>query len=116
MTPDILAELHPPRLPASVVATHWADLLAAFGLGLLLAALAVALLAPLLRPRPRRESVAARLARARTLPPGDRLIAQLALLRETGTPLPADLQAALYTATPPDPAALDALIDRRRHA
>jgi hypothetical protein len=116
MTPGIVPELNPPRLPASVVATHWADLLAAFGLGLLLAALLAVLVAPLLRPRPRRESVAARLARARTLAPAERLIAQLNLLQETGTPLPADLRAALYTAMPPDPEALDALVARRRHA
>ncbi len=116
MTPVIVTELHPPRLPAQVVATHWTDLLAAFGLGLLLAALAAALIAPLLKPRPRRESVARRLERARALPPDDRLLAQLRLLAETGAPLPPDLRARLYTAAPPDPAALDDLIRRRRHA
>ena len=115
MTPD-LAGLHPPRLPAEAVATGWPDLLAAFGLGLLLAALAALLLAPLLRTRPRRESLRARLARAGTLPPAARLLAQLRLLEETGTPLPPDVRAALYTAAPPDPAALDVLIRRGRHA
>ncbi len=116
MTPPIVAELHPPRLPAAFIATGWPDLLAAFGLGLLLAALALLLLAPLLRPRPRRETVARRLARAGALPPDQRLLAQLRLLAETDTPLPPDLRASLYTATPPDPATLDTLIRRGRHA
>jgi hypothetical protein len=110
MTPPIVAELNPPRLPADFIVTGWPDLLAALGLGLLLAALAALLLAPLLKPRPRRASIAARLARAAALPPDERRLAQLHLLAEKGTPLPADLRAALYTAEPPDPAALDALI------
>lgn len=112
--PPIVAELHPPRLPAAFIDTQWQDLLAAFGLGLLLAALAVALLRPLLTPRPRRVSTAARLARLAALPPEDRLLGQLALLRERGTPLPDDLRAALYAPTPPDPARLDALLARGR--
>ena len=80
MTPEIVAELNPPRLPADFVGTGWADLLAAFGLGLLLAALAAMLIGPMLRPRRRRESVAARLARLGALPPDDRLLGQLRLL------------------------------------
>jgi hypothetical protein len=61
--------------------------------------------------------MATRLARATALPPDERRLAQLRLLAETGTPLPADLRAALYTTEPPDPAALDALIrGRKRHA
>lgn len=120
MTPDtvagIVAELHPPRLPAVAVATHWNDVLAAFGLGLLLAALLAAVLAPLLRPRVRRETVAKRLDHARTLPPGERLVAQLTVLREKGVPLPPDLHAALYTPEPPDPERLEALARGRRHA
>ncbi len=114
MTPDIVAELHPPRLPAAFIDTGWQDLLAAFGLGLVLAALAVALLAPLLRPRPRRESVATRLDRLGALPPEDRLLGQLRLAAETGTALPEDVRAALYAPIPPDPARLDALIRGRR--
>ncbi|HRO12577.1 hypothetical protein [Amaricoccus sp.] len=114
MTPPIVAELHPPRLPAAFVATGWPDLLAAFGLGLLVAALLALLLAPLFRPRPRRESAAARLARAAALPPDARRLVQLELLRERGIPLPAEIRAALYTTAPPDPAVLDDLIRRRR--
>ncbi|MBP7003374.1 hypothetical protein, partial [Amaricoccus sp.] len=109
MNPEVIAGLHPPRLPAAVVATHWQDLLAAFGLGLLVAALLAFLLAPLLRPRPRRESLRRRLDRLAALPPEDRLLGQLRLLAETGTPLPDDLRARLYARTPPNPATLDAL-------
>ena len=116
MTPEIVAELHPPRLPATAVATHGADLLAAFGLGLLLAALAAAILAPLLSPRPRRETAAARLDRARILPPEERLVVQLTILREKDIPLPPDLRAALYTPDRPDPERLEALARGRRHA
>ncbi len=113
MTPETLADLHPPRLPADFIATGWADLLAAFGLGLLLAALAAALIRPMLRPRRRRESVAARLARLGSLPPEERLLGQLRLVEETGAALPPEIRAALYRRTPPDPAALDDLIRRR---
>jgi hypothetical protein len=116
MTPEIVADLHPPRLPADFIAPGWPDVLAAFGLGLLLAALAAAIAAPLLRPRPRRESVAARLAVAAALPPDARQIAQLRLIAETGAALPPELSAALYTRTPPEPEALDAVIRRRRRA
>jgi hypothetical protein len=116
MTAGIVADLHPPRLPADFVATGWADLLAAFGLGLLLAALAAALIGPMLRPRRRRESVAARLARFGRLPPEERLLGQLRLVEETGTTLPSEIRAALYRRTPPDPVALDAVIHGRgRH-
>ena len=115
MTPPIVAELHPPRLPADFVATGWPDLLAAFGLGLLARrARSPSSSRPLLRPRPRRESVAARLARAAALPPDERLLAQLRLLAETGTPAPArPPRRALHRRTPPDPAALDALLAPR---
>jgi hypothetical protein len=112
--PPIVAELHPPRLPAAFTDTGWQDLLAAFGLGLLLAALAFALFRPLLSPRPRRETLAARLGRLEALPPSDRLLGQLALLREQRVTLPDDLRAALYTPEPPDPARLDDLLGRRR--
>ena len=114
MTPTVVADLHPPRLPAAFIDAGWPDLLAAFGLGLLLAALAMALLRPLLRPRPRREGLAARLARLEGLAPEDRLLGQLRLLAERGTPVPDDLRAALYERTPPEPARLDALLRGRR--
>jgi hypothetical protein len=113
MIPEIVANLHPPRLPAAFIVGGWADLLAAFGLGLVVAALAAALIAPLLKPRPRRQRVADRLAQLRSLPPEDRLLGQLDLLRATGTPLPEPMRAAIYGRTPPDPAALEALVRRR---
>jgi hypothetical protein len=113
MNPDIVADLHPPRLPAGFIDTGWQDLVAAFGIGLLLAALAFAVLAPLLKPRPRRASLAAHLARLKALPPEDRLLGHLALLRERGTTLPEDLRAALYGRTPPDPDRLEDLIRGR---
>ena len=75
----IVAELHPPRLPAAFIATGWPDLLAAFGLGLLLAALASRCSSPpLLKPRPRRESTAGRLARPQRCPPASACSRQLA--------------------------------------
>jgi hypothetical protein len=113
MIPEIVADLHPPRLPAAFIAGGWADLLAAFGVGLVLAALAAALIGPLLKPRPRRQRVGDRLAQLRSLPPGDRLLGQLQLLQTTGTPLPEPMRAALYGRTPPDPEALEDLVRRR---
>lgn len=117
MTPGIVAELNPPRLPAEFIGTGWPDLLAAFGLGLVLAALAAALIGPLLRPRPRRRRIADRLAQLRALPPDERLLGQLRLLEATGTPVPDVMRAALYGRTPPDPADLEDLVRRkgRRH-
>lgn len=115
VNPGIVADLHPPRLPAAFIATGWQDLLAAFGLGLLVAALAFALLRPLLKARPRREGVAARLDRLKRLPPDERLLGQLRLARTAGVPLPDDVRGALYGRTPPDPERLDALIRGRRH-
>lgn len=110
MTPDILAELHPPRLPADFTVPGWPDLLAAFGLGLLLAALIAALLGPVLRPRPRKASLAHDLARLRALPPDARLLGQLRLMAARGAALPEDLRAQIYGPTPPDPDRLDALL------
>lgn len=110
MTPEIVAALNPPRLPAAFAGAGWADLLAAFGLGLLLAAALAALLGPVLRPRPTRPGVADRLAALRALPPEARLLGQLRLAAERGVALPADVRARLYGPTPPDPDRLDALI------
>jgi hypothetical protein len=112
MTPGIVADLNPPRLPAEFIATGWPDLVAAFGVGLLLAALAAVLISPLLKPRPRRQRLAARLAELRSLPPEDRLLGQLRLLQTSGTPLPETMRRALYGRTPPDPEALEGLVRR----
>lgn len=118
MTPpeiaDLVAQLHPPRLPAEATALAPGDLLAAFGLGLLLAALLVALAGPLLARRPAPETVADSLRRLARLPPDERLLGQLRLLADGGAPLPADVRDALYGRTPPPPERLDALIAGER--
>lgn len=113
-TAALIAQLHPPRLPAEATALAPGDLLAAFGLGLLLAALLAALAGPLLARRPHRETTPERLRHLAGLPPGDRLVEQLRLLADQGTRLPDDVRAALYGRTPPDPARLDALIAKER--
>lgn len=110
MNAELLAALNPPRLQADMVATGWADALAAFGLGLLLAAGLVALAGPLLAPRRRPAGVEARLAALRALPPGERLLAQARLLAEAGARLPPDLRTSLYAGAPHDPAEAEALI------
>lgn len=114
MSPDLLASLHPPRLPESFAAAGWDDFLAAFGLGLLLAALVVALAMPALRRRPRRPRVAERIAAAAKLPAPERLLALSRLLAERGGALPADQRAALYRGEGGDPARIEALILGRK--
>ena len=110
MTPDIVNDLHPPRLPADFVALGWPDLLAAFGLGLILAGLALIVLQPLLRPRRRPLRLTDRIAAAAALPDADRLIALAALIAERGQPVPDDLRHALYAGAPYDPARAEALL------
>ena len=110
MTPDIVQDLHPPRLPADFVALDWPDLLAAFGAGLILAGLVLVVLQPLLRPRRRPLGLNERIAAAATLPDDARLIALSALLAERGHPLPQDLRHALYAGTPYDPTRAEALL------
>ena len=111
MSPDeMVAALHAPRLPEGFTALGWDDLLAAAGLGLLLAAALLVLLGPILRPRPRRLRPAARIAATAGLPPAERLLALARLLHETGGQLPEDQRAALYAGQPGDPARVDALI------
>ena len=110
MNPDIVHDLHPPRLPADFVSLGWPDLLAAFGVGLILAGLALIVLQPLLRPRRRPLHLNDRIAAAATLPHDERLIALSALLADRGQPLPDDLRHALYAGTPYDPARAEALL------
>ncbi|WP_225029485.1 hypothetical protein [Xinfangfangia pollutisoli] len=111
MTPaDLIAALHAPRLPEGFTALGWDDLLAAAGLGLVLAALVLALLGPILRPRPRRLRPAERIAATAALPPADRLLALARLLQDLGGQLPDDQRAALYAGLPGDPARIEALI------
>ncbi len=115
MTPDALvAQLHPPRLPEAFAALGWEDVLAAIGLGFVLAALLLTIFGPLLRPRPRAPRPAALIARAARLPPQERLLALARLLSECGGTLPEDQRAALYAGLPGDPARIEALIRRAR--
>ena len=113
MIPDIVRDLHPPRLPADFGALGWPDLLAAFGAGLILAGLALIVLQPLLRPRVRRQGLNDLIAAAATLPQGDRLTALAALMADRGQPLPDDMRRALYAGTPYDPAHAEALLRRK---
>jgi len=106
---DLLARLHPIRLPAATVAGLAAEALAALALGLALAALVLRLVAR--RAPSRRAAALAALQAARALPPQARLAAQIALLRDAapggdwaatlGAAQAAPLRAALYCATPP---------------
>ena len=109
MTPDVVSQLHPPRLPEAFTALGLHDLLEAFGLGLLLAALVLTLAAPLLTRRPRRPRATERIAAARRLPPEERLLALARLLAERGGALPDDQRTALY-AGKGDPDRIEALI------
>ncbi|WP_189654988.1 hypothetical protein [Paracoccus mutanolyticus] len=110
MIPDIVADLHPPRLPAPFTAPGWDDFLAAAGLGLMLAALLVAIAMPALRRRARPPRLSHRLALAAGLPPADRLLALARILAEQGRALPPDQRRALYRGEPGDPDAVEALI------
>ena len=112
MTPQIVQDLHPPRLPLDYVQLGPAEVLAAFGIGLLAALALMALLRPALhRRRPPAEALEAALAALRPLPPQDRLLAQAALLARYGGTVPPDLRPALYADAPvPDTPQLEPLI------
>jgi len=116
VTPDIVNDLHPARLPAEFVMMGWQDMLAAFGMGLILAGLIVTLLQPLLRQRSRPQRTEDRIAAAATLPPAERLLALSALLTDRGRRLPDDLRHALYSGAPYDPARAEALIRTPKNA
>ncbi|GGH50648.1 hypothetical protein GVY41_05070 [Frigidibacter albus] len=111
MTPQIVQDLHPPRLPLDYVQLGPPEVLAALGLGLLAALALMALLRPALhRRRPPAEALEAALADLRPLPPQDRLLAQAALLAHYGGTVPPDLRPALYGAAVPDNPTLEPLI------
>lgn len=109
MTAEILAQLHPPRLPETFAAPGWDDFLAAAGVGLLLAALLLTLAAPALRRRARVPSLRQRAAAVAHLPPAERALALTRLLAQTGGTMPADLRQGLYAGTV-DPLAIERLI------
>lgn len=97
---DVLRDLHPPRLPEDFAALVWPEVLAGFGLGLLLALVIFAIVRPVLTRRPA-PKIGPHLLRLRALPPEECLLAQARLLSSLGGALPAELHAALYAPTPP---------------
>lgn len=110
---DLVASLHPPRLPEAFTAPHWGDFLAAFGLGLLAAALILLLIGPALHRRPSPPGLKALATAARNLPTAERLLVLTRLLRESGRDLPEDLRQALYAGRA-DPARIEALVLGRK--
>lgn len=116
MSADLALRLHPPRLPEAFAALGWDDALAAFGIGLLLAALILTLAGPALRRRESPPSLARRFAEAAALPPEERLLALVRLLESRGGRLSEAERAALYAGAPLDPAALEARIRAGRGA
>lgn len=99
---ELLAALAPPRLPAAMQALDWREMLALVGLGLMIAALAALLLAPLLR---RRQSTRARIRATRGLPVDERLLAVARIIGH----LPPGLRQTAYRPVPP---LTDAQIER----
>lgn len=91
---ELLAALAPSRLPDSMHVLDWREMLALVGLGLIIAALAALLLAPLLQ---KRRSTRARIRATRGLPVDERL---LAVSRIIGR-LPPGLRQDAYRPAPP---------------
>lgn len=118
MNEDLIASLHPPRLPEAFATLGAMDLLAAFGIGLLLAVLILSLAGPLLQRRPRRIGLSAQIAETKSLPPQDRLLALTRLLSTRGGAIPDEMKDLLYRGAPPpsdsELAAVEALIRRGR--
>ncbi|MBK4218188.1 hypothetical protein JJJ17_19850 [Paracoccus caeni] len=114
MNPDLLRSLHPPRLPEAFAGWNVADLLAAFGVGLLLAALVLTILSPMLRRRVPLPGIAERISAAADLPPQERELALVRLLAERGGTLTKEQRQRIYTGKGGDPAALEAQIRRVR--
>jgi hypothetical protein len=110
MTHDIVAALHPPRLPAEFTTPVWQDFLSAFGVGLLLAALILTIAAPALHRRPRALRMSDRLSAAATMPLQERMAALAQLLAEAGGTLPEDQRTALYSGHGADPEMIEGLV------
>lgn len=107
---ELIAALPEGRLPPSLMALHGSDLIALFGLGLLLGALCCALALPLLA---RPASLRAQVRATRGLEPQARMLAIARLLGR----LPEDLRAAAYGAAPPPGAeALERMVLKARRA
>ena len=93
---EIVAALHPVRPPASLAGLDAGALVAAFGLGLLLALAGFALVRPVLSRRHRPPRPGALLARLGALPPEAQPLAAARVFGALGAPLPAPLAATLY--------------------
>ena len=90
---ELIAALPEGRLPPELMTLHFGDLLAFFGLGLVLAALISLVLMPLLARRPSRKAL---IRQTRDLAPEERL---LAIARILGY-LPEELRSAAYGLKP----------------
>ncbi|MFC0278330.1 hypothetical protein ACFOHK_20370 [Falsigemmobacter intermedius] len=110
MSAEVVARLHPPRLPEAFTTAGPADLLLAFGLGLLGFGLVFWLIAPALTRRTVPPSARARAKAARALPPGEGMLALAELAAQQGTGLTPEEQRALYARDPG--ATPEALADR----
>ena len=95
-TAEMVAALHPMRPPASLVGLDPGALIAAFGLGLLLALAGFALVRPVLRRRQRPPRPDVLLARIGALPAEAQSLAAARAFAALGAPLPPPLAAALY--------------------
>lgn len=96
---EVVATLHPVRLPADFARLGWQDGLAALSLGILAGLILLILVRPLLTRKPDpRAALRAELARIRTLPAQERLFRQAALLARVSDAVPRaeDWRQALY--------------------
>lgn len=96
MSAEVVAQLHPPRLPEAFTATGPADFLLAMGLGLVVAALVYAGLAALRTRPPAPLPLSLRLKAAQELPPEEALLRLAQIAQDQGLPLTATERAALY--------------------
>ncbi|MDB6177206.1 hypothetical protein PAF17_06750 [Paracoccus sp. Z330] len=99
---QMLAALHPPRIPIDMATPGWQEIIALAGLGMLTAVGCFVIMRPFLR---RHASRASRIRATRGLPPQERL---LAIARITGY-LPDRLRPAAYGK---EPAPTDDQIER----
>lgn len=103
MTPEITAaDLHPPRLPESFAALHASDMLAALGIGFLLAALIHLALRPAAKPARNDRDEDDNSFTSSDLSAAERLSRRAALFTRLGGRLPPDLRDSLYRPQSPD--------------
>ncbi|MEI4485042.1 hypothetical protein V8J36_02485 [Frigidibacter sp. MR17.14] len=103
MTPEIAAaDLHPPRLPESFAALHASDMLAALGIGLLLATLIHLALRPAAKPARTDRDHDDNALISDDLSAPERLSRRAALFTRLGGRLPPDLRDSLYRSQSPE--------------